>query len=132
MTSFKGIMIGKQAFFFARAFGLGPQSTGGSPQPHFQGYTPTNSIVPVCRGLWDSEMFLLANLIVAVLAVVGVVLAIGTRDRIRTIEFRLRLIERRLSESPPAAAALELSAEATPPPPPEPAPPAVSEVAPVE
>ena len=76
-------------------------------------------------------MFLLANLIVAVLAVVGVVLAIGTRDRIRTIEFRLRLIERRLSESPPAAAALEPSAEATPPPP-EPAPPAVSEVAPVE
>jgi len=61
-------------------------------------------------------MFQLASLIVVVLAVVGVVLAIGTRDRIRSIEFRLRLIERRLSASPPAAAVPEPPAVAAPPP----------------
>src|SRR5262249_23775093 len=74
-------------------------------------------------------MFQLASLIVVVLAVVGVVLAIGTRDRIRSIEFRLRLIERRLSASPPAAAVPEPPAVAAPPPQ---EPPAVSEPALVE
>ncbi len=49
------------------------------------------------------------NLIAVALAIVGVVVAIGSRDRIRTLEFRLGLIERRLREDQPAPSAIEPS-----------------------
>jgi uncharacterized membrane protein len=53
-------------------------------------------------------MVALVNLIAIGLAVVCIVLVIGSRDRMRTLEFRLALIERRLREAqagaaPPAA-----------------------------
>jgi len=59
----------------------------------------------------------LVNLIAIGLAVVCVILAIGSRDRMRTLEFRLALIERRICEDQAAAiasappAATELPAE---------------------
>src|SRR5262245_26898459 len=45
----------------------------------------------------------LVNLIAIGLAVICVVLVIGSRDRMRTLEFRLALIERRLREAQAAA-----------------------------
>src|SRR5262245_1672928 len=45
----------------------------------------------------------LVNLIAIGLAIVCVVLVIGSRDRMRTLEFRLGLIERRLRESQASA-----------------------------
>lgn len=44
-------------------------------------------------------MMELVSLIAVGLAVVGVILAIGSRDRIRTLEFRLALIERRIRDA---------------------------------
>ena len=56
----------------------------------------------------------LINLITVGVAVVCIVLAIGSRDRMRTLEFRLALIERRIREgqadgvaTPPAPSGLE-------------------------
>src|SRR5262245_3900226 len=53
-------------------------------------------------------MVALVNLIAIGLAAVCIVLVIGSRDRMRTLEFRLALIDRRLREAqagatPPAA-----------------------------
>src|SRR5215470_5853576 len=56
----------------------------------------------------------LINLIAIGLAVVCIILVIGSRDRMRTLEFRLAVIERRLREGQITAAA----------PPAEPEPPA--------
>jgi uncharacterized membrane protein len=67
-------------------------------------------------GLLDAaglKMFELVALVVVVLAIIGAALGIGSRDRIRSLEFRLALIERRLEESAAGAAMPE--------PPPEPA-----------
>ena len=81
-------------------------------------------------------MFGLVNLAVVVLAIAGAVVAIGSRSRIRALEFRLALIEQRLREGlagaalpepPPAAEAPPKPAApwtAQPPPPAEPAEPA--------
>lgn len=52
-------------------------------------------------------MFELVGVVVTVLAIVGVVLAIDFRDRIRTIESRLALIERRIREGQAGAVAPE-------------------------
>src|SRR5215510_6939004 len=47
----------------------------------------------------------LVNLIAVGLAIVAIVLVIGSRDRVRTLEFRLALIERRLREGQASGAA---------------------------
>ena len=75
-------------------------------------------------------MFGLMTLVVLVLAIVGVVLGIGTRDRIRTLEFRLALIERRLREGAAGAALPEPPPAAAPPP--QPAAPPVAELPPTQ
>src|SRR5215510_4952832 len=56
----------------------------------------------------------LINLITVGVAVVCIVLAVGSRDRMRTLEFRIALIERRIRDgraestaTPPAAPDLE-------------------------
>jgi uncharacterized membrane protein len=59
-------------------------------------------------------MYELFNLLVVVAAIAGVVLAIGSRDKIRTLEFRLALIEKRLREI--AAGVPEPAAQPEPPP----------------
>jgi len=58
-------------------------------------------------------MVALVNLIAIGLAVVCIVLVIGSRDRMRTLEFRLALIERRLREAQ-AGAAPSAATEAPP------------------
>ena len=47
----------------------------------------------------------LISLITVGVAVVCIVLAIGSRDRMRTLEFRLALIERRIREGQPESSA---------------------------
>jgi len=76
-------------------------------------------------------MVALVNLIAIGLAIVCVILVIGSRDRMRTLEFRLALIERRLRESqaPAAPTATELPAEPDSSIVPEPAPAATVESA---
>src|SRR5262245_39213921 len=77
-------------------------------------------------------MVALVNLIAIGLAVVCIVLVIGSRDRIRSVDFRLALIERRLREAQ-AGAAPAAATEAPPEPDssivPEPRPPATAEPA---
>src|SRR5215831_6176525 len=55
----------------------------------------------------------LINLIMVGVAVVCIVLVIGSRDRMRTLEFRLALIERRIREG-------QAESTTTPPPTPDP------------
>ena len=76
-------------------------------------------------------MVALVNLIAIGLAIVCVILVIGSRDRMRTLEFRLALLERRLRESqaPTAPTATELPAEPDSSIVPEPAPAATVESA---
>src|SRR5262249_3035102 len=58
----------------------------------------------------------LLGLAVVALAIVGVVLGIGSRDRIRTLEFRLALIQRRLRAGAACPAGNEPPAPLTQPP----------------
>src|SRR5262245_15853829 len=117
-----------------------------SPPPSFPRVPPYDYHRTAVEGL---AMFELINLVVVILATVGVVLGIGARDRIRTLEFRLGLIERRLQEglaggampeAPPAREELPEPADPSvseppplaalaPPPPPQPEPPSPEQTA---
>src|SRR5262245_48321558 len=90
----------------------------------------TSIVARGCLNAGARRMFELINLVALTLAMVGVVLGFGARDRISSLEFRLGGFERRLREG-----AVGVAPEAPPAaePPPEPAAPEVIEpIAPAE